>query len=245
MDSEPRPAGRQQNRSDYPQVRRPVTHHSTLLSAAAAAILTGALTLALALPATGQGGCGGVATAAPTHREHGARPPLAIGDSTMLLALFDLAHIGYEANAHGCRQFPEALALLRQRKAQGTLPHMVVIALGADGTISRDQIGATIGLLCCTRLLVLVTPRELGGGSGSDAATVRDEARRHRGRIRLLDWVKYSAGHPEWFQPDGLHLTTGGAAAFTRLLRMALPYSNPPRKHKRPPKHKPPHKHGP
>ena len=39
---------------------------------------------------------------------------------------------------------------------------------------------------CCTRLLVLVTPRELGGGSGSDAATVRDEARRHRGRIRLL-----------------------------------------------------------
>jgi hypothetical protein len=154
----------------------------------------------------------------------------------MLLALFDLARVGYEANAHGCRQFPEALALLRQRKAHGTLPHMVVIALGADGSISHEQIGETLGLLCCTRLLVLVTPRELGGGSGSDAATVREEARRHRGRIRLLDWVKFSAGRA-WFQPDGLHLTTAGAAAFTRLLAMALPYANPPRKPKPPTHH--------
>jgi hypothetical protein len=200
-----------------------------------AAILAAALALAHALPATGQGGCGGVETASPAHHQRGIRPPLAIGDSTMLLALFDLARIGYEANAHGCRQFPEALALLHARKAGGRLPHMVVIALGADGTISHAQIGETLGLLCCTRLLVLVTPRELGGGSGSDAATVREEARHHGGRIRLLDWVRYSAGHPGWFQPDGLHLTTSGAAAFTRLLAMALPYANP----KRTPKPKP------
>ena len=210
-----------------------------LLSAFVATLLAGVLALVLALPATGQGGCGGVEAAAPAHHQHGMRPPLAIGDSTMLLALFDLAHIGYEANAHGCRQFPEALALLHQREAHGTLPHMVVIALGADGSISGKQIGETLGLLCCTRLLVLVTPRELGGGSGSDAATVRAEARRHRGRIRLLDWVKYSAGRSGWFQPDGLHLTTSGALAFTRLLKMALPYANPPRRHK------PPHAHGP
>jgi hypothetical protein len=211
-----------------------------LLCAIAAAALAGAL----ALPASAQDGCGGVESAS-AHPGHGVRPPLAIGDSTMLLALFDLAHIGYEANAHGCRQFPEAMALLAQRKAHGTLPHMVVIALGADGTISHRQIGATLGLLCCTRLLVLVTPRELGGGSGPDAATVREEARRHRGRIRLLDWVKYSAGHPGWFQPDGVHLTSSGALAFTRLLKMALPYANPPRRHRPPRKHKPTHAHGP
>ena len=201
---------------------------------AVAAALT-AILAALALPSVGYADCGGVYSVQPAHHPRGSRPPLAIGDSTMLLALYSLARIGYQANAHGCRQFPEALALLRDRQAQGTLPSMVVIALGSDGSVTHDDVGETLGLLCCTRLLVLVTPRELGGGSGSDAVTEREEARRHPGRILLLDWVKYSAGHGGWFQPDGIHLTTAGAAAFTRLLATALPHAYPHpkrRKHK-------------
>src|SRR5205823_12909893 len=58
---------------------------------------------AAALPASAQAGCGGVETAYPAHRHHGERPPLAIGDSTMLLALPELAHSGYDVNAHRCR----------------------------------------------------------------------------------------------------------------------------------------------
>src|SRR5437764_5555877 len=200
----------------------------------ATAVLLGVIMLlaAAALAPAASAGCGGVATIAPTHDRAGVRPPLAIGDSTMLLALDDLAAAGYGANAHGCREYGEALALLRARKASGTLPHMVVIALGADGSVTHSDIGQTLGLLCCMRLLVLVTPRELGGGSGSDAATVREEVKRHPGRIKVLDWVGYSQGHRGWFQPDGLHLTDSGAMAFTRLLEQALPYANPPRKRK-------------
>ena len=89
------------------------------------------LLAAAALAPAASAGCGGVATIAPTHHRAGVRPPLAIGDSTMLLALDDLAAAGYGANAHGCREYGEALALLRARKASGTLPHMVVIALGS------------------------------------------------------------------------------------------------------------------
>jgi hypothetical protein len=192
---------------------------------AAVALLAGLVLLA---PAPAQAGCGGVQTASPAHHPPGQRPPLAIGDSTMLLAMYDLVAVGYEVNAHGCRQFPEALALLRARAAAGTLPHMVLIALGADGSITHDDIGQTLGILGPHRLLVLVTPRELGGGSGSDAATVREEAARHPRRTRLLDWVQYSAGHAGWFQPDGLHLTTSGAVAFTRLLKTALPWAYGP-----------------
>ena len=156
----------------------------------------------------------------------------------MLLALYDLAAAGFDANAHGCRQFPEALRLLHARARAGTLPHMVVIALGADGTIGRAEIGQALGLLCCTRLLVLVTPRELGGGSGSDAITVRQEVKRHHNRTRLLDWVNDSRGHGGWFQPDGLHLTTDGAGAFTRLLSTVMPYAYP-----KPKPHRGPHRH--
>src|SRR5580765_6477780 len=43
-------------------------------------------------------GCGGVETAAPK-RKVARRPPLAIGDSSMLLALPALARVGYRVNA--------------------------------------------------------------------------------------------------------------------------------------------------
>jgi hypothetical protein len=197
------------------------------------AILLAAVVLALVLPAVGHADCGGVETAQPAHHPRGQLPPLAIGDSTMLLSLPGLAARGFAVDAHGCRQFFQALAMLGQLKAQGRLPHMVVIALGANGYVTHDDIGVALGLLCCTRKLVLVTPRQLGGAPGENAVIEHEEARRHGGRILLLDWVKYSAGHPGWFQPDGLHLTLPGAAAFTRLLATALPRAYPHRKHHR------------
>jgi lysophospholipase L1-like esterase len=191
---------------------------------------------ALVLAGHAHADCGGPESAEPSHHVRGELPPLVIGDSTMLLSLDQLAREGYDAEAQGCRQFPAALALLSARKAQGTLPHIVVIALGANGSVTPNDVGVALGLLCCTRLLVLVTPRELGGGSGSDAVVERQEAKRYRSRTLLLDWVQYSEGHPEWFQPDGLHLTTPGASAFARLLARALPYAQPKPKPKGKPK---------
>jgi hypothetical protein len=174
--------------------------------------------------------CGTDHVVSPPHHPRGQRPPLAIGDSTMLLAAYSLADAGFQVDAQGCRQYGEALQILSRRRAAGTLPHMVVIALGADGAVTHREIGRALGLLCCTHLLVLVTNRELGGGSGSDAQTSREEVARHRNRSKLLDWVRYSAGHGDWFQPDGLHLTTAGAAAFTRFLAQAMAWAYPPRK---------------
>src|SRR5690348_2096550 len=99
--------------------------------------------LAVAVPtASAENPCGGVDTAYPSHHPPGQRPPLAIGDSTMLFALQDLASIGYDANAHGCREWGEAMAILRARRSAHTLPHMVVIALGADGSVTHRDVGA-------------------------------------------------------------------------------------------------------
>ncbi len=202
----------------------------------AAAIATLALALSLLaaalLPAAGSAvydpACGGVETAKATKKINpGGHPPLAIGDSTMLLALPNLSHEGYQVNAHGCRQIDEGLELLHAYKREGRLPHLVVIALGADASISPGQLGRAFHLLGGKRVLGLVTPRELGGGTSSDADVVRAAAKHHPRRAVLLDWVAYSAGHSSWFQPDGLHLTFDGAAGFARLLRQALPYAKP------------------
>jgi hypothetical protein len=50
-------------------------------------------------------------------------------------------------------------------------------------------------------------------------------------RLKPPSLVKYSAGHPNWFQPDGLHLTVPGLLAFTRLIVTALPYAYPGETH--------------
>jgi lysophospholipase L1-like esterase len=187
-----------------------------------------AILLVLSFPAVSRAGCGGTVTAAPKTHVRGQLAPLAIGDSTMLLSLPGLAAKGYEANAHGCRQFYQAVALLGQLRAGNALPHMVVISLGANCCITPQNITAALQVLGPGRLLVLVTPRQLGGGSGANAALEHQEARDHPGRILLLDWVNYSAGHPGWFQPDGLHLTFPGVHAFTALLAEAVPYAYQP-----------------
>ncbi len=180
---------------------------------------------ALACPPSGEAACGGAVIGQPSHRVAGQLPPLTIGDSTMLLSVPGLAAAGYEVNAQGCRQLYQAIALLSGLQARHELPHMVVIALGANGPITAAAINATLKVLCCGRLLVLVTPRETGGAVGQNAAVERAAARADPGSVLLLDWVSYSAGHPGWFQPDGLHLTASGAAAFTQLLAQALPYA--------------------
>ncbi len=194
-----------------------------------------AILLVLGPPAVSHAApCGELESLQPHSHPHGQLPPLAIGDSTMLLSGQGLAQRGYAVTAQPCRQFSEAITLLGQLKAQGKLPHMVVIALGANGAVTREEIGGALALMCCTGKLVLVTPRQSGGASGANAIIEHDEARMHPGRILLLDWVKDSAAHPDWFQPDGLHLTVPGFLAFTRLLVTALPYAYPGHSNHRP-----------
>ncbi len=186
---------------------------ATGLSAAIAA-----LTLVLgAAPA--QAACGGVKRASPPQRTADTRPPLVIGDSVLLGAVRQVAGAGFEVNTRGCRQISEGLRLMRARRRAGTLPRLVVVALGTNWVIRASDIGAALRIAGPGRVLALVTPREEGGGGGSDASTIRAAGRRHPGRIRVLDWVRYSRGRSGWFAGDGIHLGRGGAAGFARLLR--------------------------
>ena len=170
--------------------------------------------------------CGGVERArAKKQVNPGGRAPLAIGDSVMLLAVPKLARIGYKVNAQGCRQWGQGERVLRSYKRAGKLPHLVVIGLGADGAITARNVRHTLHILGPKRLLGLIVPRELGGGTSHDADVVRHTARTHQRRILLLDWVRLSKRRQGWFQPDGIHLTYAGAAAYTKLIGRARRYA--------------------
>jgi len=40
--------------------------------------------------------------------------------------------------------------------------------------------------------------------------------------VVVADWARESAGHPEYLEPDGTHLTSGGQQAYARMLIEAL-----------------------
>jgi hypothetical protein len=176
-------------------------------------------TLAIAAPAGAA--CGGVQRfAAQRHRVPGP-PPLAVGDSVMLGAAEELAAAGFDVDTRGCRQMGEGLGVLAARG--GSLPRLVVMALGDNWVIETSQIRQALRILGPGRVLALVTPRT----GGSDIDTIRAAGRRWPARVKVLDWVGYSAGHADWFYGDGLHLAPGGQHGFARLLSRAFAFARP------------------
>ena len=167
--------------------------------------------------------CGGVERSGPGKRAVPGRAPLAIGDSVMLGAVDEVAAVGYEVNVRGCRQMSEGLRVIAGKRRAGKLPALVVVALGANWQIEPGEIRRALQIMGPGRVLGMVTPRE----DSRDQRVIYAAGRRHRGRMVVLDWAAYTAGRPEWFADDGLHLGAGGAQALARLLRRALPLANP------------------
>jgi hypothetical protein len=143
----------------------------------------------------------------------------------MIFAVPYLAGLGMQADARGCRMWSEGMALLRARKHAHTLPHLVVMALGANWTITRGDIDAAIRLVGPKRTLGLVAPREEGGGVSSDAYNVRRAGHRHPRVVKVLDWPAYSAGHGGWFSGDGLHMSKTGADAYAHFIARLKPFA--------------------
>ena len=161
--------------------------------------------------------CGGVEQVKPRKDVNLGRAPIAIGDSPMLLALPDLAAERLPGQRPRLPPVAEGLALIRKLRRKDHLPKLVVIALGSNGSVTKGDIARR-----ARHRRQEADPRP--GHPPRDRRRLRPRRRRrpqrrrskHKNRIVLLDWVKYSAGHPAWFQPDGLHLTFDGAEAMAR-----------------------------
>lgn len=154
--------------------------------------------------------------AAPRHINPGHRPPLAIGDSTMLLAVRPLARAGFEADARGCRSMVEGLELIARRRRQRRLSKVVLVHLGGNAGLTPAHISRALRIMGPRRILVLVIPRP------REARLIRAAARRYPRRVRVLDWASQWQAHREYLSDRGLHLSDTGVAAFVRLCRPAL-----------------------
>src|SRR5215210_2347800 len=122
-------------------LRRSLRHSCSVVIASRptrALSLTALICLAL-LASTAQSahaGCGGVRRLQPSKKLVENRAPLIIGDSVLLGVMPEVAREGFEVNAHGCRGWSEGLAYLRARRHAHSLPHLVVLQLGTNWSIT-------------------------------------------------------------------------------------------------------------
>jgi hypothetical protein len=110
--------------------------------------------------------------------------------------------------------------------AAGLLPHTVVVALGNNGYTSPGELDALLAAMAGVQRVVLVTVQLQHTREWQDAvnAELRAAATRHPTLVVVADWEAASAGHPEWFGPDGIHISgnPAGAAAYAATIASAL-----------------------
>jgi peptidoglycan/LPS O-acetylase OafA/YrhL len=143
----------------------------------------------------------------------------AIGDSVMLGARRDLqASIPQIAvDATVSRQFHEADEEAVKLAAFGALGPTVVLHLGTNGPMTPGQIDHLMRVLGNRRVLFLTikVPRPWEGIVNQ---RVLDAAKRWP-NITVVDWIAFSAPHPEWFEKDGTHLNEIGRIAYAQFVR--------------------------
>jgi hypothetical protein len=206
-----------------------------------AAIALLALWQPAAAPAAGEPafGCGHVHTAQAQRNPYGSNdgpPPIAIGDSTMLLPIPDLTRVGFDVNAKGCRGFKQAVWVARDMRNRDVLPKLILINSYGNGGVNDDLIKFALKVIGPRRELVLVTAYDADTGHppAPDTDVLVKAAEDHPDQIKLLDWVKYSLPHHKvepapgaWFLPDLFHPNFTGAHSYGNFLAQVLPGGAP------------------
>jgi hypothetical protein len=146
--------------------------------------------------------------------------PLALGDSVMLGAARELARAGFEVDAKCARNPVDGVELLHERRRAGTLPEIVVMALGTNRPVTDSVIASALRTIGRRRTLMLVTP--MRSGRSFQTAPMRRAARRRPGRVTLIDWSSRASRNRHWLAGDGTHLRAGaGVTAYTHILKRA------------------------
>jgi hypothetical protein len=153
-----------------------------------------------------------------------AQPVLAIGDSVLLGAREVLPQVlprvGIDAAIS--RQAEDVFARVLEHKAAGTLARVVVIHVGTNGYVKQADLRGLLAQLADSDRVVVVNtrvPKAWQDGSNNNIRVVTEEFPRH---VRLADWYTASAGHPEYFVADGVHLTPVGMRAYATVIQQAL-----------------------
>jgi peptidoglycan/LPS O-acetylase OafA/YrhL len=123
-------------------------------------------------------------------------------------------------NARIGRQAPELLSvILHDKPSVGDAP--IIFNLGNNNALTREQTTSIFeAIKDQPRAIVVNTavPRPWREGNNSLIAEIAAQY----SNVRIVDWNAISAGHPEYFAPDGVHLVPAGVDVYVYHILNAL-----------------------
>ena len=126
------------------------------------------------------------------------------GDSVILGIRFELdarENIGL-INARVGRQAPELLEVIKNDKTN-MIGSTIIMNLGNNNRLTEDQVAAIFAEVKDQPRIIVVNTAVPRGWRDENNALIAQYAALYG--ARLIDWATISAGHPEYFGPDGVH----------------------------------------
>ena len=144
------------------------------------------------------------------------------GDSVILGIRFELdarENIGL-INARVGRQAPELLEVIKNDKAN-MIGSTIIMNLGNNNRLTEDQVASIFAEVKDQPRIIVVNTAVPRGWRDENNALIAQYAALYG--ARLIDWATISAGHPEYFGPDGVHLVPAGVRAYVDAITAELP----------------------
>lgn len=147
-----------------------------------------------------------------------------IGDSVMLGAALELQAKFPSAtiDAKESRQVWDAPQLLTDLSQQDQLADKVVIALGANGTLSAPTAQKIMDRLGSERHLYWVIPYGKYIPWLDDCTKALRKLEENYSNVSLLDWPAYASSHSDWFYNDGMHLSEQGKLEYAKFIAAGI-----------------------
>lgn len=154
---------------------------------------------------------------------------LLIGDSVSV-ALSDSGGYGYFGDAFPRatldaaigRQLYTAKDVYQQHVDGGWNGPAVIFEVGTNGPATADDVREMVESVPSDKYVYLVNVRSPDPLQDVNNALLQQAADEHE-NVRIIDWHAASAGHDEYFDGDGTHLTAGdGCQAYLALIAGAL-----------------------
>jgi peptidoglycan/LPS O-acetylase OafA/YrhL len=123
-------------------------------------------------------------------------------------------------NARIGRQAPELLEVMQRDKAEVD-DSPVIFNLGNNGVLNRSDVEAIFEVVKEQSQVIVVNAAVDRPWRDGNNALVAEIAKQYPA-VTLIDWSAISAGHPEYFAPDGIHLVPTGVAVYVQEILNAL-----------------------
>ena len=143
------------------------------------------------------------------------------GDSVILGIHYELdarSHIAL-INARVGRQAPELIEVMRADKANAH-DSTVIFNLGNNNKLTSDQVLAVFEEVKNQPKIIVVNTAVPRPWREENNALIAQYAALYGATV--IDWATISAGHPEYFAPDGVHLVPAGVRAYVDAITASL-----------------------